>query len=260
MKKEWSMLRSVNEIQGYRLQATDGEIGKVKDFLFEDENWTVLYLVADTGGWLPGKKVLISPAAFKGHPDHESRHFPVNMSTEMVENSPDISSNEPYSRQRRREGAQYYRWSSTLYAHPLIPASVVDTEAQGFMVPGGAVREEQPAEQEETRVLRSAGEVSNYAIQASDGELGEVEDFILDDDTWRIMYMVVDTRKLLPGKKVLIARLWISDIDWLNSLVHVDMSRDEIKGSPEFDPSAPVNREYEKVLYDYYGRPRYWEE
>jgi len=250
------MMRSIEEIRGYHIEANDGEVGRVADFLFEDEHWTVLYLVVDTGNWLPGKKVLVSPAAFRGRPDWKSRRFPVSLTREEVENSPDISTDEPVSMERAREGAEYYRWSSSLYAHPLIPASVVEEEARSFQVPGG--ESERPGE-EGRRDLRSAAEVSGYAVRARDGDIGEVEDFIVDDDTWRIMYLVVDTRKLLPGKKVLVSRLWINRVDWLKSLVHVDLDRDAVRNGPEYDPSAPVNREYEHVLYDYYGRPKYWE-
>lgn len=247
------MLRSIEELRGYRIEATDGEIGRVADFLFEDEHWTVLYLVADTGMWLPGKKVLVSPAAFRGRPDWKSRRFPVSLTRQEVENSPDISADEPVSRERAREGAEYYRWSSSLYAHPLIPASVVEEEVRSFPVPGGE------GERPGRRALRSAAEVGGYAVHARDGDIGEVEDFIVDDDTWRIMYLVVDTRKLLPGRKVLVARLWVNRVDWLQSLVHADLTREEIRNSPPYDPSAPVNREYEHVLYDFYGRPKYWE-
>lgn len=254
------MLRSIEEIRGYRIEATDGKIGKVSDFLFEDEHWTVLYLVADTGDWLTGKKVLISPAACRGKPDWKSRHVPVSLSRKMVENSPDISTDEPVSRERAREGAEYYRWSSSLYAYPLIPASVVEQEASFFPVPGAESDRTGGRNGENRRTLRSSAEVATYAIHARDGDIGHAEDFIVDDDTWRIMYLVVNTRKLLPGKKVLVARLWIQDVDWLKSQLHVDLTRDEIKNSPGFDPSAPINREYEHVLYDYYGRPKYWEE
>lgn len=254
------MLRSIDEIRGYHIEATDGEIGRVSDFLFEDERWTVLYLVADTDGWLPGKKVLISPAAFRGKPDWKSRHFPVSLSREMVKNSPDISTDEPVSRERAREGAEYYRWSSSLYAHPLIPASVVEQEARSFAIPGGEEEEDGACGKESRRALRSEAEVTTYALSARDGEIGQVEDFIIADDTWRIMYLVVNTRKLLPGRKVIIARLWVQEVDWLKSTVYVDLAREEIRNSPEYDPSAPVNREYEHVLYDYYGRPKYWEE
>jgi len=107
--------------------------------------------------------------------------------------------------------------------------------------------------------LRSAGEVTGYRLQARDGEIGHVKDFIVDDRAWNIRYMVVDTRNWLPGsRKVLISPDWITSIDWLERKVAVDLNVKEIKESPEYDPSAPVNREYEARLYNFYGQPKYW--
>jgi hypothetical protein len=106
--------------------------------------------------------------------------------------------------------------------------------------------------------LRSVKVVTGYHIEAKDGAIGHVEDFILDDEDWTIRYMVVDTRNWLPGKKVLIAPCLIRSVRWDESKVHVDLPRDLVEASPEYDPSAPVNREYETRWYDYYGRPKYW--
>ena len=98
-----------------------------------------------------------------------------------------------------------------------------------------------------------------YYIKTTDGEVGHVDDLIVDDETWGFRYMVVDTRNWLPGRKVLISVEWIESVSWLENEVQVDVASEAIKNSPEFDPSQPVNREYEMVLYDYYGRPKYWE-
>jgi sporulation protein YlmC with PRC-barrel domain len=106
--------------------------------------------------------------------------------------------------------------------------------------------------------LRQTREVIGYHIHANDGDIGHVEDFIFDDKTWIIRYMVIDTRNWLPGKKVIVSPEWITDIDGEESKVYVNLSQAEVRNSPEFDPSAPVNREYETRLYDYYGRPKYW--
>ena len=97
-----------------------------------------------------------------------------------------------------------------------------------------------------------------YKIHAEEGQIGHVEDFIVHEDDWAIRYMVVDTRNWLPGRKVIIPPDWIKDISWMDSEVLVDVSKEVVKESPEFDPAAPVNREYETRLYDYYGRPKYW--
>jgi hypothetical protein len=105
--------------------------------------------------------------------------------------------------------------------------------------------------------LRSMKDVTGYSIQATDGEIGQVDDFIVDDDAWTIRYMVIDTRKWLPGKKILVAPQWVANVDWKNSKVYVNLSREAIKGGPEFDPDK-LDREYETQLYRHYGQPNYW--
>ena len=97
-----------------------------------------------------------------------------------------------------------------------------------------------------------------YYIAATDGELGHVENFLVDDATWSIRYMVVDTSNWWFGKKVLVSSEWITRVVWNESLLHVDMTREQIKNSPEYDPSGHVQRDYEMKLHDHYGRPGYW--
>jgi hypothetical protein len=113
-------------------------------------------------------------------------------------------------------------------------------------------------EQKSDPHLRSTREVIGYHIQATDGEIGHVEDFVLNDEIWSIYYMVVDTRNWLPGREVILSTSWIEEVDWIERHVHVNLSQEAVENSPEFDPSVPVNREYEIRLYDYYGRPKYW--
>ncbi|MBN1991100.1 MAG: PRC-barrel domain containing protein, partial [Anaerolineae bacterium] len=106
--------------------------------------------------------------------------------------------------------------------------------------------------------LRSFWEVLGYHIQARDGEIGHVEDFVVDDEIWVMRYLVIDTKNWWPGKKVLIAPQWIENFDWQKAHVHINLNRETIKNSPEFDPAMPINRKYEIRLYDYYGQPKYW--
>lgn len=107
-------------------------------------------------------------------------------------------------------------------------------------------------------MLRSANELTGYVLKAEDGDIGRCKDFLFDDDRRTVRCMVVDTRNWLPGRKVLLSPLWLDTVDWITRKVHVDLDKDQIKNSPEYRPSAPVNRDYEARLYDYYGRPRYW--
>jgi sporulation protein YlmC with PRC-barrel domain len=245
----------MNELRGYRLLATDGKIGSVEDFLFDDQNWTNRYLVADTGHWLPGKLVLISPVSL-AKPDWREGVFPVRLTREQIQNSPGIDTHKPVSRQHETELHRYYGWPAywAAYAGPESEMETAEVAAASYE----ARRQAAVRTSEGDPHLRSIREVTGYSIHASDGEIGHVEDFIVDADNWVIRYMVVDTRKWLSGKEVLVAPRWIREVRWDERSVHVDLSKEQIKHGPPFDPTQPVNREYEVQLYDYYGRPKYW--
>jgi uncharacterized protein YrrD len=249
------VLRSLKSVTGYTLRATDGDIGKVSDFFFEDLSWIVRYLVVDTGDWLEERLVLISPAT-AGEPDWDTRTVPVALSRAQVENSPPISVDEPVSRQMEAEIHNYYNWVPYWRAAVPIPASgaVAASAARAEEAREAASSEEAAGDPH----LRSADEVTGYHIHATDGEIGHVEDLIVDDEAWTIRYVVVDTRNWLPGRKVLVSPAWVEQVDWVQRMVYVNLQRETIKDSPEYDPSAPVNRDYETRLYDYYGRPKYW--
>jgi len=248
------MLRSMKALMNYGLLATDGKFGAVDDFLFDDDAWTVRYLVANTGGWLRGRLVLISPAALE-QPDYQSHLFPVDLTRDQIEQGPSILSDAPVARQKELELARHYNWPmywaiDGLGGFGAAPIVTLIGPPQG---------QARPEEEEGNPHLRSVREVRGYRIHATDGDIGHVDDFIVDDANWVIRYLVVDTRNWLPGRRVLLACDWIEEVSWLDTRVAVRHSREEIKNSPEYDPSAPVNREYEEVLHDYYGRPKYWE-
>ncbi len=248
------MLRSVNELRSYVLYAEDGEIGECKDFLFDDQKWAIRYMVADTRKWLPGRKVLISPIAL-GEPDWLTHRFPVKMTKEQIKESPPLDEDAPVSRQYEKVWFDFYGWpyywtGESLWGFDSYPTEVY-TKAREEL------EKEKPVP-EETH-LRSEKEVRGYHIKSRDGEIGHLEDLIVDDESWALRYMVVDTRNWLPGRKVLVSTGWIKAVSWLDREVEVDVTQEEVKNSPKYDPSTPINREYEVVLYDYYGRPHYWE-
>jgi hypothetical protein len=255
-EREVDVLRSTKELRGYTLRATDGDIGQVYEFYFDDLTWVIRYLVVDTGSWLLGRKVLLSPGSL-GQPDWETEALPVGLTKEQVEFSPDIRTDEPVSRQMEVDLHTYYGW--TPYWRGAMPPFGLGAAAAAEMIAHSP--EERDAGKEEKRDphLRSTREVIGYRIQARDGEIGHVEDLVVDDETWAIRYLVVDTRNWLPGRMVLVAPAWAQQVNWIERKVHVDLGRETIEKSPEFDPSAPVNREYEVQLYDYYGRPVYWD-
>jgi sporulation protein YlmC with PRC-barrel domain len=250
------MLRSVKTLRGYTVRATDGEIGKVYEFYFDDDSWTIRYLVVDIGKWLPERRVLISTHALK-QPNWMKSIFPVSLTKEQVKKSPDIYKEKPVSRQREIELHDYYRWP--VYWGSNAPATTETPITEHPERTNAAkLEKESTATDEDNSHLRSTREVIGYSIQASDGEIGHVEDFIVDDENWGVRYMVVDTRNWLPGEKVVVSPQWIEKVSWEESDVHINLTRKSVKNSPEFDASTPVNREYEEILYDYYGRPKYW--
>jgi hypothetical protein len=259
------MLRSVNHLETFVLGATDGEIGRVHSFLFDSRDWMVRYLVVDTGRWLPGRKVLIPPQVL-GRPDTQDRLFRVDLTTEQVRNSPAIDPDVPISRQREIELHRHYGWTPYWSpAHGLAVAPEHYSRAATEHETGAPI--EAPEERSSNATdrvwqpessLHSTRQVRGYRLHATDGPLGHVADFIVSDENWVIRYLVVDTRTWRVGQRVLIAPEWVREIDWEKHEVWVEVDRQTIAGSPPYDPAAPVNREYEVQMYDYYGRPKYW--
>jgi len=243
------MLRSIRDIIGYRVNATDGLIGTVKDFYFHDDSWAICYMVLDTGHWLPGRQVLIAPQSL-GEPDWSREVLPVNLTRQKIESSPEVDLAVPVSRQKQAELSEYFNWTPYWgsYAGPAL--AWIKTNVAEV-----APRHDQRPDEH----LRSVREVSHYRIHATDGEIGHVQDFIVQTDAWVLRYLVVDTRIWLPGKKVLVSPAWIERVDWPTAEVFVDLEQETIRNGPKFDYNTPVNREYEVRMYDYYGRPTYWD-
>ncbi len=250
------MLRKANDISGFTLGAEDGEIGRVKDFYFDDQTWTVRYVVADTGKWLPLRKVLLSPFAIHGVLEND-RKVLVGLTRAQVESSPSIEAHLPISREFEREYLNYYHWPFYWQGPGLWGPS--DHPAYRYY-PGVAPMDPAtaPSKQESDSHLRSISEVRHYKLEATDGQLGHVEDFLIDDGTWAIRYLVVDTRNWWPGKRVLVPTQWISWVSWTDSRVDIDLDRETVKRAPEYNPSVPVTREYEAQLFSHYGREPYW--
>ncbi len=249
------MLRSLKEIEKYDVSATDGELGTVVDFLFDDERWAVRYLVVETGTFLNGRQVLISPVFFRPV-DWGMRRFHLAMTRDKVKRSPSIDLHEPVSRQHEQEyygyyGYPYYWGYTGLWGTAGSPGLLAPTRSS-VRVPGKAST---PAGDSH---LRSAREVIGYTLHGSDDSLGHVADLIVEDETWAVRYLVLDTSHWWWGKKVLLSPAWASEIRWADKTVAVNVSREKIKQSPGWDGIATINRHYEGQLYRYYGRRAYW--
>jgi hypothetical protein len=263
------VLRRLGDLEGFTVGTTDGDIGSVTDAYFEDDSWTVRYLVLDTGAWLPGRHVLLSPGVID-RVDADGRRLITRLGRAQVEAGPDVDTALPVARQKEVELAlhfQYpYYWAGPLRwgAAPDVYGATPLLGAGAAPPPAGldrAAADEMTARLEsENAHLRSAHEVRGYAIQATDGELGEVEDFLFDDGTWTIRYLEVDPARWWPSAHVVLATEWVRDIDWAESKVHVELTREAVRNAPRYEPGAAVEREWETRLHEHYGRRGYWEE
>jgi uncharacterized protein YrrD len=266
---ETSMLRSMNDLEGYAIGATDGTVGQVKDFYFDDEAWVVRYLVVETGAWLNSRKVLISPFSI-GVPNWNDKLLPVTITQEQVKNSPDIDTEKPVSRQHESEYLGYYGypsywggsalWGGELYPDMLLPGAL------GVASPYESRGEEQEAytraealrHRNDDPHLRSCKAVVGYHIVASDGEIGHVHGLLVDERSWAIRYLVVNTSNWWVGHQVLIAPQWIAEVSWSEATVTVDLTREAVREAPPYDESSKLDRQQEVGIYKHYGRPGYW--
>jgi hypothetical protein len=258
------MVRSCKQLKGRALRARDGVIGEVVDFYFDDHDWYLRYFVIETGSWLEQRRVLIAPEAL-GPLDWGLHVFPVNLSMQQVRNCPGIESHRPVSRQDEAILRKYYGWPpywDPVFGTSGFPAPLLAPIPAGNSSEPGLTDGNAPISRRGDPHLRSVKDTIGHHIEALDGSVGHVDDFLVDEKAWRIRYLVIDTRNWWPGKKVLLAPGWITDVSWANRRVTVDLTRDVIKGSPPYDTSTSWNPAYATELHDYYGRPRYsdWDE
>jgi len=222
------------QLYGTEIDAQDGHIGSVHDLYFDDQTWTVRYLIIDTGKWLPGRKVLIVPAAIL-QLWHGEGALPVKLTKNQIKSSPDIDTAQPISRKAEHLLHSYYGWIP--YWGPGIPLPLPPPPlaAPSMEERRDAGRE---AESLSEQHLRSTKEVMGYRVLATDSEIGHIEDFVLDDDCSRILFLTIDLEEWISGKKVLLSPRVVSKIDWATSRVEFEVSRRAIEASQEYKPAA----------------------
>ena len=252
------MLRRLDSLRHWEIFARDGRAGKIDDFYFDDHHWVVRYLVADTGLWLSGRKVLIAPQAL-GKPDWPNRTLLVNLTREQIEKSPDVAADQPVSRQKETELYRYYGWESPYWltvGHQTGPTPPIPP-AQSPLQPAGGPFPVRSKEEIDPR-LRSVRELIGYRMRGRDEAAGSIADLLADDEDWSIRYLLVDTGHWLPGRKVLIPPTEARELHWEDKTIDVDLSREKIRDSPEYEPSAPVEGDYQDRLHNFFGWPKYW--
>jgi len=231
------MLQNIKELYGDKLAATDGEIGHVRDFYFDDKSWAIRYAVADTGTWLSTRLVLLSPHAF-GPWDRDENLLSIKLTRKQMENSPSIDSHRPVSRQYEEGYYAYYGWptywgSGETWGAGGAPVTAPPSTPEN--------RHHRGHNQRDDVHLRSTVAVKGYAIQASDGTIGTVAGFMVDDKTWVIGEMIVEAGHWYAGKEILISTAKIQRISYEDSKVFVHLTKAEIERTANHSvvPLAP---------------------
>lgn len=232
------MLWSSKRLLGLKVAATDGPIGSIYDIYFEDESWSVRYVVVDTGGWLSGRRVLLSPHVF-GEPDREEsgvpKSMPASLTQEQIRHSPSYDFEKPISLQYETELAGYYTWPDPLSFSgfgmtPLPMPAVVPLAVHA------AAAERMPGPH-----LRSIRDLFGYSIEVrGGGETGTAADFTIDDESWRIDRIVIETGTWLAGSKVAVPSAWSGKIRWSEQVIFLDVTKEDVEHAPEFDPQSQI--------------------
>jgi hypothetical protein len=255
------MLWNASVISGYSVSASDGKIGTISDFLFDDTNWLMRWLVVDTGNWLLGRRVLL-PSSALAHLDAETRECSIKLTMQQIKDSPDVDTERPVSRQMESHVYGYYGYLPYWSGGYGLMGAMGGYGYLGGM--GGAMPISSPSQRLDEDIagaqqnhddvhLRSVAAVTSYHIHASDGEIGHVETFLIEDADWSIRYLVVDTKNWWPGKKVLISPLSIRDISWLDRLVNLNTDRLKVKEGPAYDEAMKIDHAYDEKLRAHYG-------
>jgi len=253
------MLRVASSLIGYDVEASDGDAGSVHDILFDDITWKIRWLVIDTGGWLSGRRVLIHPSAVSPL-NLESSRLQVNLSRLAISEAPGSLLDRPVSQQQEKSLYDYYDWDpawggsyfgqGTMVAD-LEPVMYFDQDTvrgaagNGFHLEAGDPH------------LRSLSEVKGYHVHANDGDIGHVQDVLLDDAKWLILYVIIDTKNWWVGQHVLISPYAVTHLEYPDQKIRVDTTMAKIRSSPPWKPEELIDELYQAKLHHHYNWPKY---
>lgn len=258
------MLWNASDINGYAISASDGKIGTVSDFLFDETSWLVRWLVVETGSWLFGRKVLVPSSALASLGKAE-KECVVDLTMLQIKESPDVDTDRPVSRQMETSVYGHYGYRPYWNSGYGFLGGIGYMGGYGYMGGmGGAVpispeskqREEEVAEYHRNHDdvhLRSVAAVSRCQIHATDGEIGHVKNLLIEDLDWSVRYFAVDTSNWWPGKTILVLPRLVLEISWSENLVELAVDRRMIKEAPAYDGSTIVDHAYSERILSYYG-------
>jgi len=263
------MLRTLDELEGCTLRATDGDVGLVKDLYFDDKAWVVRYLVVETGTWLANRQVLISPISI-GQSDWLDDIIPVTITKDQVKHSPDIDTHKPVSRQHETDYLAYYgypdywggvdAWGEGAFPSGLASGSRSEQDAFRAARESTHSHDEMVNRPKQDPHLRSADAVASYHIHARNGDIGHVEGLLVDVHTWAVRYIVVNTSNWWMGHQVALPVKVIESVNWLDATLTLSLTREAVKAAPPYDAKVRLDRRQEISIYKHYGHPGYWED
>lgn len=250
------MLLATSTIEGSKIEATDGRIGSVETFLFDEEQWVLRYIVAHHGFWIFGRTVLLSPVSVRGTLD-DGTSIRVGLSKDQIRNAPAAELARPISRRKEEQFHRYYQipvyWGgSGLWGSAMTPmeAGTVTYEPDPNKEPLDAAEEEYH--------LRSTHELEEYRLDTADGKAGTVAGFIIEDTTWAVRYLRVETERSAGGGSLFISPHWVDSISWIERKITLDIARDRLTEAPTVGVEGEIDREDEERLHQFFGKPRYW--
>ena len=267
------MLRSVNLLEGTLLLAPDGDAGTVENVLFDDEQWVVRYFVVRAGEGLGARHVLVSPYGIEP-PGSSTREFRLTITREQLERAPRYDSTLPLTREREGEYLRFFAWPmywgggfGGLWGAGNYPGLLLAAPAPGDPTPDigvGAEGEGEPEGEPEPEAddtssrLHFAATFKGCTVVAADGtEVGEIDDFLVDDRTWALGYVAVYSPTWLGGRKVLVPAESFMRASPAEGRIDLPLPPESLRSAPEWEPLEPVTAAYEQRLRARYGRPRH---
>ena len=258
------MLKRLASLHGSNVSATDGDVGTVARFMIDVNRWAVRYIVVATGNWWSGHEVLISPWSIAPG-TVPGDDVSLSLTRSQVQNSPPYDPAQALTREHENALLGYYGypvyWAGPMLWGPVPAATTGAVPDIGVMPPDSSTADppsERDVMESEVSGLADSRQILGTHLHATDGEIGHVDDFLLDFDDWRIRYLLVDTDNFWIGKRVLVAPEWIESFDWPDHMLHVQLDRESIRTSPDYDPDGPLTREDELALFRHYHKGPYW--
>ena len=263
------MLFAVSGLIGCEVHANDGAVGAVKDFLFDDQTWKLRWVAVNAGDWLAGRRVVflhpsaIAPLVLPPKPklpmmsQGETLTLAVDLTRGQIEAGPHAHQDNPVTRDMEGLLYDYYGWDPYWGASHFGGAVLANVESK--IVEGAARRtvEAQTPPLDGADHLHAVTEFKGYAVHAADGDIGHVENLLADDSNWDIRYLVIATRNWWPGKIVQLSPYAVKDIDWFAEQVNMNVTRDQVRSAPAWDPLAMMNEASEEELHRHFGWPGY---